>query len=52
MRASSVTSCSAQRLLNERLDNRQNVQAFKVMELRKRLRCGGYGTANLHECSR
>jgi hypothetical protein len=28
---------------------------FKVMELRKRLRCGGcrgYGTANLHESSR
>jgi hypothetical protein len=28
---------------------------FKVMDLRKRLRCGncrGYGTANLHESSR
>ena len=30
-------------------------EAFKVMDMRKRLRCGscrGYGTANLHESSR
>ena len=30
-------------------------EAFKVMDLRERLRCGGcrgYGTANLHELTR
>jgi hypothetical protein len=47
--------CKHRRLLFPAGLAQQLGETFKVMELRKRLRCGGcrgYGTANLHESSR
>jgi len=47
--------CKHRRLLFPGGLAQQFGETFKVMDLRKRLRCGGcrgYGTANLHESSR
>jgi hypothetical protein len=47
--------CKPRRLLFPAALVHQLGETFKVIDLRKRLRCGGcrgYGTANLHESSR